>query len=123
MVVVLLFTFTAFQCGKANEVNVACVKGKYLGISCEGVIIQLLDKAPIGKSWKGSTKDYQNCVLASLDSTVFKGTLPTVLARFKGIDSSLYFTYKDGGYPQKEYILCNQGAFITITGISETACP
>ena len=125
IVVLLIGASTASQCGKNNEVNLACVKGKYLGIYCEGAVIQILDNVPIGKNWKSpfTSKNYQNCVVASLDTTIFKGTgnYPSVLAR--STDSTFYFKYKDGGYSRKEYNLCEPSAFITITGVSETTCP
>lgn len=122
IVVLLLFAFMAFRCGKNNEVNLACVKGKYLGTYCEGAVIQLLDKAPIGKTWTSPFTDqrYQNCVVTSLDTTVFKGTTyPVSITK----DSTFYFTYKDGGYPRKQFNICEPSAFITITGVSETPCP
>lgn len=59
-------------CERNDEaiLKLPCIKGKYLGKYCEGVVIQILDDADIGKDWENmyTNQLYSNAVVASLDS-------------------------------------------------------
>ncbi len=103
-----------------ESVNSRCVQGRYITDYCEGVVIQILDQTPLGQAWTDpSGQGCPNCVVASLDTLVFKGS-PTSF--FPVGKTPFYFKYRDGGYPQKAYALCNPAPSITVTALSETVC-
>lgn len=110
-----------FSCVDADGVQSRCLKGKYRGIYCEGALIQLFnDKGP-GKTWKSQfdTRTFENCIVANLDTTVFKGV--TDPYNMRG-DSIFYFQFRDGGYARKEFKVCEPSSFITITKTSSDPC-
>lgn len=117
---VLILAFSS--CDKLAERNPSCLQRKYLGDYCEGAVIQLPFGQPIGRSWKSpfAEQRYQNCLIASFDSTVFKGMSTTLLTAQR--DSTFYFQYKEGGYPSRQYSICEPSAFVTITAVSSTPC-
>jgi hypothetical protein len=100
-----------------------CIKGMFIGYYCEGCVIKILDNSNIGKSWSGmyDSKLYENSVVASVDSIYIK-TVPGVNQYFTS-GSIFYFKYIDGGYPRKEFNICNPSPFITITSLSISPCP
>ncbi len=103
-----------------DPVNQRCVKGRYITNYCEGVVIQVLNGNPVGREFKANfTKPGQRYVVASLDSLVFKGLSSSILTQG---DSTFYFQYREGGYPQKAYVLCIQPPLVTITALSEGGC-
>ncbi|MVM34589.1 hypothetical protein GO755_31460 [Spirosoma sp. HMF4905] len=115
-----LFLLALLSCTKPESVDQPCVKGRYLTAYCEGVVIQILDGTPIGKEWKRTDSQIcQSRVVASLDTLIFKNLPSTVLTQD---DSTFYFQYRVGGYPQRAYILCNPPPFITITSLAKASC-
>lgn len=114
----VLFLLTLLSC--KDPVDQQCVKGRYITNYCEGALIQVLNGNPVGRELKANfTKSGQRYVVASLDSLVFKGLPSSILTQG---DSTFYFQYREGGYPQKSYVLCNPPPFITITALSESGC-
>lgn len=114
----VLLLITLLGCN--DPINQRCVKGRYITTYCEGVVIQVLDGNPVGREWKGAySKPHQNYVVASLDSLVFKSLSSAILTQG---DSTFYFQYREGGYPQKAYILCHPPSFITLTALSKDGC-
>ena len=119
-VVASLFLLALLGCNDTESIDQRCVKGRYITTYCGGLVIQVLDGTPIGTDWKGNSSELlQNCVVASLDTLAFKKlTVPGLPRR----DSIFYFQYRQGGYPQKEYILCYPAPFVTLTAASGTGC-
>lgn len=111
-------------CSSCNEVDspsqLDCVRGKFVGYYCEGIVIKILDNNDIGTDWIGmfDSKTYENSVVASIDSLLTKN-LSNHSSLFPA-DSIFYFDYKHGGYPRIQYNICDPSAYITITNISET---
>lgn len=108
-------------CEGSSEVGEKCVKGKYLGKVpyCSGNIIQILEGTDAGKTWTSEGHTYENCFAASLDSVYAKSASdPFNLKQ----DSVFYFTYREGGYPRKEYVACEPESFITITQTFLNSC-
>lgn len=58
---------------------------------------------------------YENVVIASVDSSL--NIEINEFIDLIGQDSIIYFTYREGGYPQKQYKLYYPPPFITITEI------
>lgn len=114
-------SFLLFDCSDSVNTEKQCVQGKYIGNYCEGAVIQLTDNKEIGKTWKSmyTNQIYQNCVIASFDTTVFEGATGSL---FVQKDSLLYFQYRAGGYPRKQYNICEPSPFITITSLSINPC-
>ncbi|WP_125185159.1 hypothetical protein [Botryobacter ruber] len=119
---ILFIGLFAFSCKDQPLIHTDCVRGKYIGEYCEGVVIQIPDDHKIGKEWKStySSETYKNSVVASIDSLLAK-SLGNPNSYFSP-DSVFYFKYKDGGYPRKQYNVCEPSAFITITFISKNSC-
>lgn len=119
-IVASVILLALLSCHDPSSVNQLCVRGRYITSYCEGVVIQIVDGTPIGQEWRSSLYGLRpHCVVANLDSRTFKGSSGAVLTQN---DSTFYFQFWEGGYPQKAYVLCHPPSFITITAISETAC-
>ncbi len=105
-----------------NSLNDQCIKGKYIGENCAGVIIQLLEEHRIAQDWVSidGKRTYTNAVVASIDTTFARQT-GNIGNYFSG-DSIFYFQYINGGYPLYQYIFCEPSASITITYLSEKPC-
>ena len=99
-----------------------CIKGMFLGYYCDGCVIKILDKSGIGKNWKATytTEVYENSVVASVDSNYIKSS--PGIEQYLTQGSTFYFQYVDGGYPRKQYNICEPSPFITITSLSSTPC-
>jgi hypothetical protein len=99
-----------------------CIKGMFLGYYCDGCVIKILDNSDIGKNWKATytTEVYENSVVASVDSNYIK-SYPGI-EQYLTQGSTFYFQYVDGGYPRKQYNICEPSPFITITSLSSTPC-
>lgn len=110
------------SCSKPSLVGQTCLKGKYLGDYCEGAVFQLSASNSIGRTWKSMYSDliYENCVVASFDTIAFKNAGNPFST---STDSTFYFHYQEGGYPRKQYNICEPSAFITITSLTTTPCP
>jgi hypothetical protein len=109
------------SCVDSPDFKEKCVKGKYLGTVpyCLGNVIQILDGTNSGKTWTSDGRVYENCFAASLDSVYAKSVSdPFNLKQ----DSIFYFTYREGGYPRKEYVACQPESFITITQTYLNSC-
>jgi hypothetical protein len=120
----VILVLLGFSCETQDEptLNLRCVKGKYLGQYCEGIVIQILDDTKFGKDWKGffTSQPYSNAVVVSLDSLLIKsGYNPRSLS---STDSIFYFRLKDGGYPRKQYNVCEPSPFMTVFLVSNEAC-
>lgn len=116
--VVVLSLLALLSCD--DPINQRCVKGRYITNYCEGVVIQVLNGNPVGRELKASfAEPGRRYVVASLDSVAFMGLSSSVLTQG---DSTFYFQYREGGYPQKAYILCNPPTFITITALPQDGC-
>ncbi|XOV93856.1 MAG: hypothetical protein ACFHWX_03905 [Bacteroidota bacterium] len=79
-----------------------------------------MDNSNIGVNWSHpiwSSLMHQNVVIANIDSTLIVNI--ENFEDFIDVDSIIYFEYRDGGYPSKQYIACNPAPFITITGVSK----
>ena len=93
LLVTLIATIT-FSCD--NDLESPCVQGKYLGQYCGGAVIQILGDYNVGRDWDSIFEDkrYENCFLASIDSTLTKqGQFPKA---FASSDSVFYFRFIDG---------------------------
>ncbi len=98
-IIAILCLLTLLSCNGHVSVDQRCVKGRFITNYCGGLVIQVLDGKPIGRDWKGfSAQTLQNCVVANLDTLVFKGLPSTSLL---GKDSTFYFQYREGGYPKR----------------------
>ncbi len=113
---IILIGIIAFSC---KDTDISCLKGKFLDGYCEGVAIQILDDSKVGVDWSHplwSSLKYENVVIASIDSVLNIDI--NELSDLLGQDSVLYFSFREGGYPQIQYNLCYPAPFITITEIS-----
>lgn len=120
---IIVATIIIGSCDK-NEatINKNCIKAKFIGTYCEGIVIQIIDGADIGIDWNGmyDGKSYTNSVVASVDSLLAKSIeVPEI---YFSVDSVFYFKYNNGGYPRNHYNLCEPSAFITISYISKNRC-
>ena len=98
-----------------------CLAGKYIDGYCEGIAILLLDDSKLGVDWSNSSSSsymHENVVIASIDSSL--NIEINEFIDLIGQDSIIYFTYREGGYPQKQYKLCYPPPFITITYFDDT---
>jgi hypothetical protein len=109
--------------GKSSLATNQCIKGMFIGYYCDGLVIKILDESDIGKSWRATygTEVYENSVVASIDSIYIK-SVPKVDQYFTQ-GSIFYFQYINGGYPRKQFNICDPSPFITITLLSSTPCP
>jgi len=118
----VLFTFST-SCTDFPQVKNECIKGKFIGTYCSGYIIQILDNSNIGKTWKSELygTEYKNCLVANLDTTVFK--IPTYNdALNMSSDSIIYFKFQQGGYPRRNFNICEPVPFVRITYTSTDPC-
>jgi len=122
IVFILLILITVSCEDYENSGQTECLKGKYIGTSCGGVIIQLLEDHSIGQDWESidGKRKFTNAVLANID-TIYAQQTGNLSSYFLG-DSIFYFKYIKGGYPVYQYILCEPFPFITITYLSEKPC-
>ncbi|MDQ1089128.1 hypothetical protein [Siphonobacter sp. SORGH_AS_1065] len=98
-----------------------CIRGKLIGRYCDGYVIKLFKRNAIGKTWTNIVDKnviYENCALASFDTTVFNSGRYGIPLSEIPKDSVFYFTYKEGGYGRAEFNGCEPTAFITITSIN-----
>lgn len=111
-----------FGCESDNAVTKDCVKGMYTGSYCEGIVIKILDSHRIGRNWHSmdGTVSYTNSIVASVDSLFLK-SLSNPTSYFTK-DSIFYFQYKKGGYPRKQFNVCEPASFLTITFVSKHPC-
>jgi hypothetical protein len=116
MLLIIGITIVINSCEKKSSDQ--CIKGKYVGTYCGGIVIQILDQSTIGKNWNNQFNDLQyiNCVVASVDSVYLKSIIDP--GRYFTRDSIFYFKYIDGGYPSQLFIICEPSPFITITSLS-----
>jgi hypothetical protein len=115
-----LYLLALLSCNGPQPLDQRCVKGRYITNYCGGIVVQILDGTPIGRDWKDiSDQTLPNCVVASLDTLAFRNLTQAALPQ---PDSTFYFRYREGGYPQKAFILCHPAPFITITAASGTSC-
>lgn len=111
-----------FSCESDKEIPQDCVKGMYTGNYCEGIVVRILDDHKIGKSWNSmdGTVSYTNSIVASVDSLLLKSlSNPTC---YFSKDSIFYFQYMEGGYPRKQYNICEPSSFLTISFVSKNPC-
>ncbi|MDQ1089130.1 hypothetical protein [Siphonobacter sp. SORGH_AS_1065] len=98
-----------------------CIRGKLIGKYCEGYVIKLFKRNAIGKTWTDmydKSVTYENCALASFDTTIFSvGMYDIPLSKIPK-DSLFYFTYREGGYSRVKFNICEPTASITITSIN-----
>lgn len=123
---ILIITIGLFVQGcLENDTREICLQGRYAGAYCGGMIVEILGKSDIAKDWEGmfDSETYSNSVVASLD-TVFLSQVAerNELEAFILAGNSFYFQYRMGGYPRKQFNLCNPSAFVTIFNISESLC-
>lgn len=106
-----------------NDLDNSCIKGKYVGTYCEGIVVEILEESDIAMDWEGmfDSKTYMNSIVASID-TLFLSTLKNreEFEEFILEGNVFYFQYKLGGYPRKEYSICEPSSYITISNISKT---
>lgn len=97
-------------------------QGRYVGMYCEGVVLELFGSTDIAMDWEGmfDGERYTHSIVASID-TVFLSTLGNreELEEFILEGNPFYFEYKLGGYPRKQYSICEPSAFVTIFNISK----
>jgi hypothetical protein len=112
----------AFGCDSGKAITKDCVKGQYTGNYCEGIVVKVLDDHKIGKSWNSlnGTVSYANSIVASVDSLLLK-SLSNPTSYFSK-DSIFYFQYREGGYPRKQYNVCEPASFLTISFVSKNPC-
>lgn len=121
-VIVAIVIIGNFGCEKDEIMINNCIKGKFIDTYCEGIVIQILDEADIGIDWNGMYDDklFTNSVVASVDSLMAKSIATPEI--YFSTDSVFYFKYINGGYPRKQYNLCEPSSFITITYVSKSPC-
>ncbi|EON79168.1 hypothetical protein ADIS_0397 [Lunatimonas lonarensis] len=89
------------------------------------MVVEILGESDIAKHWEGmfNSKKYANSVVASID-TIFLSQLPDrrELEEFILAGNIFYFQYRMGGYPRKEFSICEPSPFITILNITKTRC-
>lgn len=111
-------------CDRENSITLTntCIKGMFIGYYCEGCVIKIMDNSNIGKNWNATygNEIYENSVVASIDTIYLKSTVGIEKYLTKG--SIFYFQYKEGGYPRKQYNICDPPPFITITLITSSPC-
>ena len=122
-ILILSICCFAFSCDRHSVKPEECVKGKFLGSYCEGAVFQIIDDHKIGMDWKDmyGTRMYRNSIVATIDSTL-GGSVHNWNSYVTTTDSVFFFKYRDGGYPRKQYNICEPDAFLTITFISQTGC-
>lgn len=114
-------------CMEKNIENIdnSCVKGRYIGSYCEGVVVEILEESDISTDWEGmfDSKIYTNSVVASIDTTLLSTIGNREEIQKLILDgNAFYFQYKLGGYPRKEFDICEPSPFITIFNISKKPC-
>lgn len=121
-VIVAIIIIGNSGCDKDEATINNCIMGKFVDTYCEGIVIQILDETDIGIDWYGmyDGKSYTKSVVASVDSLLAK-TIATPEIYFSA-DSVFYFRYINGGYPRKQYNLCEPSSSITITYVSKDPC-
>jgi hypothetical protein len=121
--IALLLSVLIASCTVPDKDRDDCVRGKYIGKYCEGSVIQLLDSRVKGKDWTGMNYDkiYKNSLVASLDTNAFNSTTNPDPFNIQA-DSIFYFKFKEGGYPRKQYNVCDPSPFVTITFTSINPC-
>lgn len=121
--IILIISF--FQGCLENETRNHCLQGRFIGSYCEGMVVEIIGDSDIAMNWEGmyDSETYSNSIVASLD-TVFlsQATDRNELESFILAGNSFYFQYRMGGYPQKQFNICNPSAFVTIFNISEMPC-
>ena len=120
LLLITLIPMITFSCD--DDLESPCVKGKYLGQYCGGAVIQILDDHNVGRDWDSIFEDkrYENCFLASIDSTLTKqGHSPKA---FASSDSVFYLRFIDGGYVRNQYNNCQPVPFVTVTFASNQSC-
>jgi hypothetical protein len=119
LAVILISALFTLSCVDEPEES-PCVQGKYLGEYCEGVIVQILDESTIGSDLSSMFGDemYANSVVVSMDTLLTKNIESSIFAS----DSAFYFNYTEGGYPRKQFNICEPSASITITHVSKQPC-
>ena len=126
---IVLILWVGIAAGCQNDSNTIalsheCVKGKYLGRYCEGFVIQILDDSKIGRDWDSmhDSATYSNSVVASVDSLLLNSLSSGQSAHYFSEGSVFFFQYKEGGYPRRQYNICEPSPFITISFLSKEAC-
>lgn len=121
--IILIIYF--FQGCLENETRDHCLQGRFIGSYCEGMVVEIIGDSDIAINWEGmfDSETYSNSVVASLD-TVFlsQATDRNELEAFILAGNSFYFQYRMGGYPRKQFNICNPSPFVTIFNISELPC-
>lgn len=121
--VVAVIALVFFGC-ENNDASLKqdCVRGRYVGPYCEGIVVEILDDHKIGQYWKSTygTETYSNSVVASIDTTLLR-SLSSAESYFME-DSIFFFQYRDGGYARKLYNVCDPSPFITIFFVSKNSC-
>ena len=110
-------------CSENNRFKSDCIRGKYIGEYCEGVVIKILDKHELGEDWVNIFDNniiYNNSVVASIDTLMVKST--SINNDLLSPDSVFYFRYRNGGYGRKQYNIYEPSASITITYVSNQPC-
>jgi hypothetical protein len=121
--IILIIYF--FQGCLENEIRVNCLQGRYIGSYCEGMVVEIIGESDIAIDWEGmfDSETYSNSIVASLDTVFFsQATDRNELESFILAGNSFYFQYIMGGYPRKQFDVCNPSPFITIFSISEMPC-
>ena len=123
ILIILIGSF--FQRCLENETRDNCIQGRYVGSYCEGMVVEVIGDSDISIDWEGmfDAEAYSNSVVASID-TVFLSQVAdrNELEAFILAGNPFYFQYRMGGYPRKQFNICNPSPFITIFNISEMAC-
>ncbi|MCH7414339.1 hypothetical protein MM213_12645 [Belliella sp. R4-6] len=121
----ILFCIAGCMEKDIENIDNSCIKGRYIGSYCEGVVVEIMNESDIGKNWEGmfDSKEYTNSVVASID-TIFLSTIDNreEIEKFILDGNVFYFQYKLGGYPRKEFDICEPSSFITIFNISTIPC-
>ena len=121
--IILIIPF--FQGCLENETRDTCLQGRYIGSYCDGMVVEIMGESDIAIDWEGmfDSETYSNSVVASVD-TVFLSRVAdrSELEAFILAGNSFYFQYRMGGYPRKQFNVCNPSPFITIFNVSEMPC-
>ena len=121
----ILLIIPFFQGCLESEIRDNCLQGRFIRPYCEGLVVEIIGDSDIAMNWEGmyDSNTYSNSIVASLD-TVFlsQATDRNELESFILAGNSFYFQYRVGGYPRKQFNVCNPSAFVTIFNISEMPC-
>ena len=119
----LVMAIPLMGCSNLTDDEKGCIKGKYIANYCTGYVIQVVSKHDVGKEWKSleSGEVFSNCLIAHLDTTVFRHSDYTDPLNTKS-DSVFFLQFREGSYPRQHFNICSPEPFVTLTFASPNPC-